>query len=168
MAVVYFILYLTFITSHDNLNLSNDNEKERIQMTIDRDLIMSLVGGLADEVEIEKLVDMITNEEKDKDTRRIDLESLASLVVQYASYHLGREVSEALAKEHLSKHVLSGLARYLRFSEAVPWEVKSAVVVEQASSDTPIRLSYEGELVRIQPDNRPKGLSQLKQQTNQS
>ena len=136
-------------------------------MIIDRDQIMSLVGGLADEVEIEKLVDMITNEEA-TDTRRIDLESLASLVVQYASYHLGREVSEALAKEHLSKHVLAGLARYLRFSEAVPWEVKSAVVVEQASSDTPIRLSYEGELVRIQPDNRPKGLSQLKQQTHQS
>lgn len=136
-------------------------------MIIDRDQIMSLVGGLADEVEIEKLIDMITNEEA-TDTRRIDLESLASLVVQYASYHLGREVSEALAKEHLSKHVLSGLARYLRFSEAVPWEVKSAVVVEQASSDTPIRLSYEGELVRIQPDNHPKGLSQLKQQTHQS
>ena len=136
-------------------------------MTIDRDQIMSLVGGLADEVEIEKLVDMITNEEA-TDTRRIDLESLASLVVQYASYHLGREVAETLAKEHLSKHVLAGLDRYLRFSEAVPWEVKSAVVVEQASSDTPIRLSYEGELVRIQPDNRPKGLSQLKQQTHQS
>lgn len=137
-------------------------------MTIDRDQIMSLVGGLADEVGIEQLVDVITSEEKGKDTRRIDLESLASLVVQYVSYQLGREVAETLAKEHLSKHVLAGLDRYLRFSEAVPWEVNSRLVIKNGDNDVPIRLIYEGDLVRVAPDNRPKGLSQLKQQTHQS
>lgn len=163
MAVVYFILYLTFITSHDNLNSSNDNERRDKRMALNSEQIEAFVGGLVDEIRFEALIDAITDK-KEGDVRNVDVVQLRNLFLQYVELNVGRKGTEGLHDAHLDKEIMGGLSRYLRFSDNIPWTMMTKLVMEREIGEDTYILRYDGILTRIQPDNRPKGLSQLKRQ----
>lgn len=118
-----------------------------------------MVGGLANEIGINQLISLVTTDnDKNVDTRYIDLKKLKGLVVEYTSFNLGQDMSGEMMKEQISKYLLIGFDQYLKSNDGIPWEVESRVVVAKQANDMQYHLRYEGELVRVQPDNHPKGL----------
>lgn len=136
-------------------------------MALNSEQIEAFVGGLVDEIRFEALIDAITDK-KEGDVRNVDVVQLRNLFLQYVELNVGRKGTEGLHDAHLDKEIMGGLSRYLRFSDNIPWTMMTKLVMEREIGKDTYILRYDGILTRIQPDNRPKGLSQLKQQTNQS